>query len=227
MTHSPLIPGFKMDKRQQWIDDVFIPKHKNKLNELADRNRGDGFQAIFENIKLSRKRLVIVETGTMRPGFTEEGDGQSTQLFNSFAKHLNGRVYSVDIDPKTKEFAQTKVDENITKLFTMDSVKFLWHFDSYAYLDLPDLFYLDSYDVDFSNPMASNLHHIKELAAISRYLSKDVLVAVDDCHFADNDWRVPNGVRASDVGKGNFVSSFMKDINASLIFDGYQKVWRI
>lgn len=211
-----------MNKRQEWIDNVFIPNHKNKLNGLSERNRGDGFQAIFENIKLS-DGLVIIETGTMRPGFTEEGDGQSTQLFDSFAKYLNGRVYSVDIDPKTKEFAETKVDTSVTKLFTMDSIKFLWNFE----VESPCLFYLDSYDVDFSNPVLSNLHHMKEVAAISRYLTKGVLVAVDDCRFADNDFRVPYGVRAADVGKGNYVSSFMKDINAELIFDGYQKVWRI
>lgn len=212
-----------------WVDDVFIPKHKDKLNGIPERNRGDGFEVIFRAMEDTRMREcpVIIETGTMRPGFTEEGDGQSTQLFNSFAKYHNGKVYSVDIDPKTREFAATKTDCEVTKLFTRDSVRFLWDFDKYSYLDIPNLIYLDSYDVDFSNPIASNLHHIKELVAISRHLNKGVIVAVDDCRFIEGDPRVPNGVRAADVGKGNFVSSFMNDINATLIFNGYQKVWRI
>jgi len=213
-----------------WTKEFFADK-KQLLNGIPERNRGDGFEVIFT--ELEKKSLVlpawylIVETGSMRPGGTLEGDGQSTLLFDSFVNYYKGRVISVDVD-KTAFKHSSENTSSATSNILSDSIKFLWK-------DLPnaigsdkvDLFYLDSFDVDFDNPVNSNLHHIKELTAISQFLTKGTLVAVDDCRFLDGDKRIPQNVKAKDVGKGNFVESFMKDIEAKLLFDGYQKVWEI
>ena len=74
--------------------------------------------------------------------------------------------------------------------------------------------YLDSFDLDQKNPHPSMLHHIKEIAAIMKNTMPGTIIAIDD-HISD------------EVGKGNYVKSFMNDIDAKLIHDGYQIIWQL
>ena len=207
-----------------WTKEIFISTYKDNLNKIPERNRGDGFQAIFE--ALEKKRLSyysIIETGSVRPGFSIEGDGQSTLLFDSFVNYYDGVVLSVDLESDTTKHAH---DNTSRKTITMndDSIRFLWNFRSDEAIHL---FYLDSYDVDFENPLAANLHHINELVAISRFLEKGTLVAIDDCKFEKDDPRIPAKINHKFVGKGLFVETFMNNIGANLLFDGYQQLWEI
>jgi hypothetical protein len=48
-----------------------------------------------------------------------------------------------------------------------------------AGLEFLDLLYLDSFDVDFDDPLPSAIHHLKELLAIAPLVSFETLV-VDD-----------------------------------------------
>lgn len=215
---------------KSFTNDVLIPKYFDKLNGIPERNRGDGFKVIFEyldrRVESSMLPINIIETGCMRPGYTMDGDGSSTQLFDEFVNfHRKGSVRSIDITPEHAMFA----DRNTSVLTTVtcaDSVITLWNM-SYKFADHIDLLYLDSYDVDFDNPLMSNLHHMKEMISAAHLIRSDTLVAVDDCRFYPGDHRVPAGINPATVGKGVFVQDFMKDIGASLIFDGYQKVWKL
>lgn len=205
-----------------WVQEVFLPKYKQQLNGIPERNRGDGFEVIFNYLEnLNYDRYHIIETGSMRPNGSLEGDGQSTRLFDEFINYHDGELISIDIDEDTSRYAYDRVSSK-TMIINSNSIPYLWE-----YHDDICLLYLDSYDVDFNNPINSNLHHLKELTAAASMLKSDILVAVDDCRFFDGDKRVPFNVKASDVGKGNFVESFMKDINATKLFDGYQKIWKI
>lgn len=212
-----------------WVEKVFKPKYFDILNGEPGRNRGDGFLAIFN--ALEQKGLFnsysILETGCMRPGYTPQGDGQSTKLFDDFlsSNGYDGELISIDLNPEHVAFARENTNTNRVNVFCGDSVNYLWnHLPAFYTFDL---IYLDSYDVDFDRPILSNLHHIKELVACSRFLRKGTIVAVDDCRFEANDPRIPPGVDHNLVGKGTFVESFMRDIQAEKIFDGYQKAWRI
>jgi len=49
-----------------------------------------------------------------------------------------------------------------------------------AGLEFLDLLYLDSFDVDFDDPLPSAIHHLKELLAIAPLVSFETLVVVDD-----------------------------------------------
>lgn len=207
-----------------WTEEIFITNYKEKLNNIPERNRGDGFLSIFKELEKKENKIFnIVETGSMRPGFTMDGDGQSTKLFDNFVNYYDGQVITVDLDKNTSNFANTNTT-NKTITYNQDSVLFLWNILN---LDKVDLFYLDSYDVDFNNPILANIHHFKELVAISKWLKSGVLVAVDDCKFDNSDIRIPKHIPAQYVGKGVFVENFMQNINADIIFDGYQKVWKI
>lgn len=209
-----------------WVQDVFIPKYKDKLNGIPERNRGDGFQVIFEALESKKQEFfTIVETGSMRPSGTLEGDGQSTLLFDHFVGYNPGIFISIDVDEKTSEYA--KKNTIYTECINSDSVSFLWNeLALYVSHDV-SLFYLDSYDVDFSNPLAANLHHMKELVTIAKWLKPGTLVAIDDCRFFPGDKRIPQHIDHVYVGKGLFVENFMENIGAKLLFDGYQKVWEI
>ena len=65
--------------------------------------RAAGFHEIF---RLLRKRfhekgpLVIVETGCVRDAQSWEGDGNSTVMFDAFARDTGSRFISIDVNPK-------------------------------------------------------------------------------------------------------------------------------
>lgn len=215
---------------KSFTQEVFIPQYFDKLNGIPERNRGDGFKVIFEEldrrVEKSMLPINIIETGCMRPGYTMDGDGSSTLLFDTFVGyHGRGSVNSIDITPTHASFAD-KSTSNRTIVTCADSVVTLWNMHNKLY-EYVDLLYLDSYDVDFDNPLMSNLHHMKEMIAAAHLIRSGTIVAIDDCRFYEGDPRIPAGISASMVGKGIFVQDFMKNIGASLIFDGYQKVWKL
>ncbi len=215
--------------KNSWVDTVFKPKYYKELNLMPDRQRGDGFLAMFEALEnRDTEYCSILETGCMRPGGELSNDGQSTKLFNEFVQFYYGDLISVDIDQNHTLHASREIDHEFAAIYQGDSVKFMWEtlfsiHPSYK----ADLIYMDAYDVDFVEPWRSNLHHMKELVAASRFIKSGTVVGVDDCFFTENDKRIPEGVNHKMVGKGFFVEQFMNDIGAKKLHDGYQKVWII
>ena len=88
-----------------------------------------------------------------------------------------------------------------------------------------DFLYLDSFDLDPNNPTPSQVHHIKELCACMKNISKGTIIAVDD-HLNTPEF---DQYRSTLVqgGKARYVEDFMNDIGAELLHDGYQIVWRL
>ena len=109
-----------------------------------------------------------------------------------------------------------------TTVYCRDSVEFLWELDERNKIDF---LYLDSYDFEPDNPVPSQLHHIKELCAVMKNLKKGTLIAVDD-HLNTPNFDEYRSTLAQG-GKARFVEDFMKNIDAELLHDGYQIVWRI
>ena len=212
-----------------WTKSIFQPNYYDELNKMPDRQRGDGFLKIFEELERQEiKDLRILETGCMRPGGELSTDGQSTRLFYEFCKAHDGMLTSVDLDKSHVAHATKSVDSEHALVYQGDSVDFLWNklYNIQPFYEA-DLIYLDSYDVDFREPWKSNLHHMKELVGAARYMKSGTIVAVDDCLFLANDTRIAPGVRHTMVGKGTFVESFMKDIGAEQLHNSYQKIWKI
>jgi hypothetical protein len=115
------------------------------------------------------KSIRIIETGTSAWGT------DSTRLWDSYIKRVGGEVWSVDI----REEAGNKISKYLsdkTHLIVADSVEFL---NSRVYKD-GDLYFLDSWDVDWSSPQASALHGLREFLAISDILKPGNLVLIDD-----------------------------------------------
>jgi predicted O-methyltransferase YrrM len=126
-----------------------------------------------------RKARVLVETGTARKG--SEGfssDGGSTFLFAHWAMDHDGKLYSIDNDPRAIEKARSSVQalDPYIEFICSDSLLFLQNS-----LEPIDFLYLDSYDFDVQDPFPSQMHHLKEIKAAYSKLHEKSIVMIDDC----------------------------------------------
>lgn len=190
------------------FDREFAPKL-----DTGPFKRASGFRKMFEHLDGCAVPYII-ETGTMRsPG--NWSDGQSTLLWGAFARNCraNGkqvRVFSIDINSDYLLIASKHAHEVST--LHGDSVKVLCTLE--GTLEHADLVYLDSFDLDQSNPTPSALHHLMELTAIFRKLPSGCMVAVDDCI-------------SDECGKHILVKKFFEQIGVRPAFTGYQHGWII
>ena len=142
-------------------------------------------------------------------------DGQSARLFTEFVDLYGGQVRSVDIDSVACEAARnTIVSENFSVAHS-DSVAWL---QQQTDLDQVDLFYLDSYDVDWNDDTASADHHLNEFMIIQPYIRPGVIVALDD----NSRW-VNNNCR---TGKGRKVVEYLESQGHLPIYDEYQIIFQ-
>jgi len=194
--------------------------------------RQSTFKKIFEYLDSLQRPVFIVETGCVRNVGTYQGEGQSTLMFDKFASAVPGSmVYTVDIDPNATALCSTLVSPTV-KVHTGDSVGFLRDVAINPPKQFPsvDLLYLDSYDVDFSNPHPSALHHIKELLAASPIVNDGTMVALDDSPsdavlLINDTGTVSFFSKPVISGKGKYIAEYAESINARLQFSGYQCGW--
>jgi hypothetical protein len=184
---------------------------------LADGlyNRAVGFDVIFRlllNQKLSS--FNIVETGTLRtPG--NWMDGQSARLFTEFVDLYGGQMRSVDIDSQACESARGSIISTRFSVAHGDSVAWL---QQQTDLDQVDLFYLDSYDVDWNNDTASAEHHLNEFLVIQPCIRPGCVVAIDDnSHWVNNNRR---------TGKGRAIVEYLETKGHLPIYDEYQIIFQ-
>ena len=184
---------------------------------LADGfyNRAVGFDIIFR-LLLNQKQsnFNIVETGTLRtPG--NWMDGQSARLFSDFVELYGGQMRSVDIDSQACEAARNTIASDKFSVAHSDSVAWL---KQQTDLDQVDLFYLDSYDVDWNDDTASADHHLKEFLVIEPHIRPGCVVAIDD----NSRW-VNNNRR---TGKGRAIVEYLETQGYFPIYDEYQIIFQ-
>jgi hypothetical protein len=136
----------------------------------------------------------------------------------------------VDINPENTTLCKKLVSDKV-RVETSDSVSFLRDLannppDGFSHIDL---LYLDSFDVDFKNPHPSAMHHLKELTAIARLVSKETLIVIDDAPTSASCF-VDKGVVTSLTsftvgGKGMYVADYAANIGALQCIAGYQAGW--
>ena len=177
--------------------------------------RDIGFDIMFR-LLLNKKQhdFSIVETGTLRtPG--QWKDGQSAFLFTEFVMAQGGQVRSVDIDPTACANASTALPVEQFSVACADSVSWL---TQQTDLESVDLFYLDSWDVDWADDTASAQHHLKEFQTIEPHLKSGAVVVIDDnsrwCHSYQR------------TGKGRAVLEYLASKNHLPLYDEYQIIWQ-
>lgn len=207
-----------------WLDHyrrIYYPllniQFEGAKDILADGfyNRAVGFDVIFR-LLLSHKRadFNIIETGTLRtPG--NWMDGQSARLFAEFVDLYGGQVRSVDIDSVACEASRNSITSPNFTVTLSDSVSWL---ETLTDLDQVDLFYLDSYDVDWNDDTASAEHHLKEFQVIEPHIKPGAVVVIDD----NSRW-VNNNRR---TGKGRAVVEYLEAKGHLPIYDEYQIIFQ-
>jgi hypothetical protein len=122
---------------------------------------------------------------------------------------------SVDIDPGACDTARKFIASKQFAVTCSDSVAWL---EQQADLDQVDLFYLDSYDVDWHNDTDSANHHLKEFLAIESFIHPGTVVALDD----NSRWTASN----QRTGKGRAVVEYLAGKNHLPIYDEYQIIFQ-
>ena len=135
--------------------------------------------ALLEAQKRSLK--TIVETGCSRGKkkfffFRKINwkDGMSTMIFSDYAKYMDARLYTCDIESKNINNAKKfcKKNNQFITFIVDDSLNFLDNFK-----DPIDFLYLDSLDGQF---VGASEHQLKEIKLAIKNLKKDSLVLLDD-----------------------------------------------
>ncbi len=194
--------------KETYYKKLLTPNGNNPV-----RNRADGFYEVFKKLEeLNRMEYRILETGCVRKDHGElcfGDDGCATVILDDFVKQKRGRFTSVDIKRENVDYARTVVSEQ-TLVILEDSVKYLSTIPAmYKF----DLIYLDSFDIEKNNPHPSQLHHMKEIAAVMKNTKKDTIIMIDD-HDAF--------FTGGQIGKGNYVKDFLLNIGAEILHEGYQ-----
>ena len=158
----------------------FIKKHEALLdNSLGGRKKH--FQLIIEKLVALNKPLIIVETGTLWSPL-DEPMGAFTYIFGDLIKnYVGGKLITIDINPEHIKNAKqsTKEFQDVIEYVISDSVEYLESMTDKEVEEV-DLFYFDSYDFIAIDPIPSQLHHLRELLAVYKRLSKNVILSVDD-----------------------------------------------
>jgi len=211
------------------------PDFWNWFNEVAQprlAHRAESFRKIFAYLDRFDRPVGIVETGCVRQLDNWMGDGQSTILFDKYAEfHLGSAVFSVDRDPEAVALCRSLVGDRV-HVHAGESVAYLKSLAARppSALEFLDLLYLDSWDLNFDNPLPSAIHHLKELLAIAPLVLTDTLVVVDDSpssFFAVSDGSNSLAlVRPPRIdGKGRLIAEYAAEIGAECLFAEYQCGW--
>ena len=154
----------------------FLNKYLHPKNK-----RFNSFKKSLE-IAESKNLKIIVETGTSRGKrkflfFSKYNwkDGMSTLMFCEYAKYINGKLFSCDVNPLNIKFAKrfTKKFINYVNFIESDSIIFLKNFKNKI-----DFLYLDSLDGHNSNE--ASLHQLYEAKSAIDKLHKNSLILLDD-----------------------------------------------
>jgi hypothetical protein len=165
----------------------FLTPYKGLL-EKSGLPRLKYYEYVIEKLVNLNRPINIVETGTMWEDL-EQNMGAFTYIFGDLIKnYTGGKLITIDISEKninsckeyTKEFA------DIIEYVTSDSVTYLESLSDEDVQNI-DLFYFDSHDLAIPDPVPSQLHHFRELAAVYKRLKPDVYLAVDD-NFLPGNW---------------------------------------
>ncbi len=171
----------------------------------------------------------IIETGVSCRGT------DSTRLFDAYVRSLGG-FGSVDIDPQVVSDVQADLSDRSTVICD-DSVAFLERIAEQKENSPVEFVYLDSYDVDFLNPLPAANHCLDEFFAILPALRPGAIVLIDDspseidllppssdAHKAARNALANFGVLP---GKGMLVESALRAQGVQRLRMGYQALYII
>lgn len=192
-----------------WYDKMAAPKLKG---------RSETFRKMFEHLDGFDRPVYIVETGCMEAADNWAGNGCSTVLFDQYAMtHKGSAVLSAEIVPE-KIAAAKEHTSTLVEFACGDSVRVLHGMANQG--RVVDLLYLDASHLEWSDPVATAIHHANELMAAMPVLRPESMVAIDDSPATMDDFpHIQVG------GKGEIVARYAFSVGADLAFLEYQAGW--
>lgn len=197
-----------------------IQTHFETWSDPQHLNR-PGFEAALRNS--NSRPLNIIETGTSAWGT------DSTRLWDAYVQHFGGELWSVDLSTVPSQRLKKQVSEN-THLIVSDSVAFLQSFaQEHAGMQV-DICYLDSWDVDWQDPVPSMDHGLAEFHAIEKLLKPGSVLLIDDTPMSLEDVPLSEKEAASSFlalrgflpGKGALiVQELQARSNIRVVWEGY------
>jgi predicted O-methyltransferase YrrM len=132
----------------------------------------------------------------------EDNQGAFTLVFSDFIKnYTGGQLITVDISQTHMDNCKKYTEQygDVIEYVVSDSVSYLTSLSD-DFIKNTDFIFFDSYDLNLTDPIPSEIHHLRELLAVYDRLSEDVILAVDD-----------------NLMPGNWIEWLMYDNNANLI----------
>lgn len=180
---------------------------------------------------LEEKSARIVETGSSAWGTN------SSLLFDSYVNSFGGEFLTTDIRQEPSRILSSLCTSR-THLYWADSIRFLKSLQNKGGQSI-DFLYLDSWDVDWSDPLPSALHGLNEFLTIYPALKPGAIVLIDDTpadihSMSAAQPREVNNFRESErkfgfkPGKGTLVKQYLtaQRVGTCLHHD-YQLLWKI
>lgn len=167
--------------------ETFISPYKETLIR-SGVSRYKNYEYVINKLVAKKKPLKIVETGTMWSDL-EDNMGAFTLVFADLVKNwTGGSVTTIDISEKSLNNCKntTRDFADVINYVLSDSVSYLESLSNAEVSEI-DYLYLDSYDLFIPDPIPSQLHHYRELAAVYKRLSDDTIISVDD-NYLPNTW---------------------------------------
>jgi hypothetical protein len=176
---------------------------------------------------LGGRAARILETGSSAWG------ANSSLLFDSYVNSFGGEFHSCDIRLNPIINLVGICTQN-SYFYCDDSVRFLKKIQKNA-----SLIYLDSWDVNWLDPLPSALHGLNEFMTIYPYISPGTLLLIDD---TPKDAYAMSKVHPNNLvlfekfqrsygfapGKGALVLNYLKQFSiGKLIHHDYQLLWRM
>lgn len=203
--------------------DDFIKPYEGYLKK-SGFHRLKYYEHVIKKLIVLNRPILVVETGTMWNNLGDD-QGAFTIIFADLIKnYTGGKIITIDISEQHMNLCKenTKNFSAVIEYVVSDSVEYLSNL-SEEFVKKIDLLYLDSYDLNFSDPLPSQIHHLRELSAVYHNLSKNVSIAVDD-NLMPNcwiEWFIQNEhlgqekviINSYDkiLGKGTLVDRFLSD----------------
>jgi hypothetical protein len=173
---------------------------------------------------MDKKPQIIIETGTSAWGT------ESTRFWDTYIRKYGGELWSVDIRPEPKTRLRYQTSRR-THLIVGDSVEFLKTNNVIS----PTIVFLDSWDVDWSNPEPASEHGFRELASILAKLTSATHLIVDDTpskldYIAEENRKIANEyLRREGVlpGKGAKILQTQNELGLKPIFHEYALILKV
>lgn len=183
--------------------DIYDARYNPKLGARASSFRAVLREAVHQGVH------TILETGCVRQDDNWAGDGQSSIIWEAYAKFVGGSFTTIDIDLDAIERARVIVPS--ATCICGDSVA-----EIRKKSDPIDLLYLDSYDLDMENMHPAALHCMFEFTAALPRLHPKSIVFVDDSPIHNS---------GMILGKGLYVAEYFKKLDVLPFVTGYQVAW--